>query len=349
MNLVRGAECVVAAGVMLAPVPLAAQGIPALPDSTGFGVHVLALARAPDSAIWVGTYGDGIYVLRKNAAAWEHITRSRDTSAHSISFDFVHAFAFGSKGQVWYGTVGNGWGVSSDNGKTWRNWEFNQLGPEWQYVAPNGIATLGDTTYIATADGIKVTGDDGNTWSVITDSAGATTSKDPVIGRIPNQYVLAIAAFVGSAPFPGPNLWISTLKGLSHSPNGGRTWHVDFAPPPCPGQGCVNRVRALLVDSKSRFWVGTEQGVYRFGPEFGGWKRLDNDTATCRVNPSCPSNWPAAQEAVETDSGWVAFATYTGTATVSPHLVGPPLRSHELQSEMTTSLLARAGNSVPDH
>ncbi len=194
MNLVRGAGFVVAAGVMLAPVPLAAQGIPALPDSTGFGVHVLALARATDSAIWVGTYGDGIYVLRKNAAAWEHITRSRDTSAHSISFDFVHAFGFGPKGQVWYGTVGNGWGVSSDNGKTWRNWEFTQLGPEWQYVAPNGIATLGDTTYIATADGIKVTGDDGNTWSVITDSAGATTSKDPVIGRIPNQYVLAIAS-----------------------------------------------------------------------------------------------------------------------------------------------------------
>ena len=54
-------------------------------------------------------------------------------------------------------------------------------------MAPNGIATLGDTTYIGTADGIKVTGDDGNTWSVITDSAGATTAKDPVIGRIQNQ------------------------------------------------------------------------------------------------------------------------------------------------------------------
>jgi hypothetical protein len=257
--------------LVLAPSIARAQQIPQLPDSTGFGVHVLALARAPDSAIWVGTYGDGIYVLRKNAAAWEHITRSRDTSAHSISFDFVHAFAFGPKGQVWYGTVGNGWGVSRDNGKTWRNWEFNQLGPEWQYVAPNGIATLGDTTYIGTADGIKVTGDDGNTWSVITDSAGASTSKDPVIGRIQNQYVLAITAFQGSGQFPGQNLWISTLKGLGHSPDGGRTWHERFAPPPCTGQGCVNRARALLVDSKGRFWVGTEQGVYRFGPEFGGW------------------------------------------------------------------------------
>jgi len=254
---------------------LSAQSIPALPDTTGFGVHVLALARAPDSAIWVGTYGEGIFVLRRGAQTWEHQTYVRDTSAHSISFNFINGFAFGPKGQVWYGTVGNGWGLSTDNGKTWRNWEFGQLGPEWQYVAPNGIATLGDTTYIGTADGIKVTGDDGNTWSVITDSAGAATAKDPVIGRIPNQYVLAITAFIGSAPFPGPNLWISTLKGLAHSPNGGRTWHVDFAPPPCTGQGCVNRARALLVDSAGRFWVGTEQGVYRFGPEFGGWAPAD--------------------------------------------------------------------------
>src|SRR4029077_11968536 len=102
----RNAECgtrnIIATLVLVVAPSLRAQAIPALPDSTGFGAHVLALARAPDSGVWVGTYGDGIYVLRKNAAAWEHITRSRDTAAHSISFDFVHAFAFGPKGQVWY-------------------------------------------------------------------------------------------------------------------------------------------------------------------------------------------------------------------------------------------------------
>src|SRR5690606_26663715 len=37
---------------------------PALPDTTGWGVQVLALARAPDGALWAGTGGQGIYVLR---------------------------------------------------------------------------------------------------------------------------------------------------------------------------------------------------------------------------------------------------------------------------------------------
>src|ERR1051325_184844 len=89
-----------------------AQSIPPLPDSSGWGVHVLALARAPDSALWVGTYGQGIFVLRRGAASWEQIRSSSDTAAHAISWDFVHAFGFGPKGEVWYGTVGNGWGLS---------------------------------------------------------------------------------------------------------------------------------------------------------------------------------------------------------------------------------------------
>jgi murein DD-endopeptidase MepM/ murein hydrolase activator NlpD len=198
---------------------LLALQVPQLPDSSGWGVHVLAIARAPDSAMWVGTYGEGIFVLRPGvgSGAWERIRSSADTSKHSISWDFVHAFAFGPRGQVWYGTVGNGWGLSTDNGKTWRNWEFRQLGPEWQYVAPNGIVTRGDTTYIATADGIKLTWDDGATWRVITDSIGATTAKDSVWGRIQNQYVKRI---VGDSM-----LLVRHVRGSEESSDGGRTWH----------------------------------------------------------------------------------------------------------------------------
>src|SRR5439155_13443268 len=87
-----------------------AQSIPPRPDSSGWGVHVLALARGPDSASWVGTYGQGIFVLRLGTGNWQQLRHANDTSAHSISWDFVHAFGFGPRGQIWYGTVGNGWG-----------------------------------------------------------------------------------------------------------------------------------------------------------------------------------------------------------------------------------------------
>jgi hypothetical protein len=236
----RRISCVVAS--VLSAGSLAAQEIPALPDSSGWGVHVLALARAPDSAIWVGTYGQGIFVLRKGAGSWERVRSSRDTAAHAISWDFVHAFGFGPRGQVWYGTVGNGWGLSTDDGKTWKNWEFRQLGPEWQYVAPDGILTSGDTTYIATGDGIKVTGDDGNTWAVITDSVGATTAKDPVLGRIRNQYAYGIQMVVGH------KLVASYLRGSGESTDGGRSWrHAPLLSRSDPVR--LERARALVRDA----------------------------------------------------------------------------------------------------
>jgi murein DD-endopeptidase MepM/ murein hydrolase activator NlpD len=222
------------------------QALPSLPEP----VPVLALALAPDRAIWAGTYGAGIYVLRPGAGAWEHIVHSSDTATHSISWDFVHAFGFGSQGEVWYGTVGNGWGLSLDNGKTWTNWELKQLGPEWQYVAPNGIAIRGDTAYVATADGIKLSFDRGATWAEVTDSMGATTASH-VWGRIANQYVNAIAAG------PDGSLWIAHLCGLARSLDGGRTWS-EYATP--------ERGRALLVQADGSVWVGTEQGIYRFDP-----------------------------------------------------------------------------------
>jgi murein DD-endopeptidase MepM/ murein hydrolase activator NlpD len=210
---------------------LSAQQIPPLPDSSGWGVHVLAIARAPDSSIWVGTYGQGIFVLRKGAgsgerSAWEHIRSSSDTAAHSVSWDFVHAFGFGPRGEIWYGTVGNGWGLSTDGGKTWKNWELRQLGPEWQYVTPNGIVTRGDTVYLATADGIKVTWDNGATWRVITDSAGATTATDSILGGIRNQYVLSLRR--GS----DDSLVAWHLRGRATSGDGGRTW-IERSVPTC--------------------------------------------------------------------------------------------------------------------
>ena len=208
---------------------------------------MLALARAPDASMWVGTYGQGIFVLRPGATVWAHIAHSADTSAHSISWDFVHAFAFGAHDEIWYGTVGNGWGVSGDGGKTWKNWEYRQLGPEWQYVAPNGIVTRGDTVYIATADGIKLTWDDGATWRVITDSVGTTTARDSVWGRLANQYVL----YLRHEPLDSLVAW--HLHGVAVSGDGGRTWAERAVPAcrrTCQGQG-TDAVRSVLAGGPS--------------------------------------------------------------------------------------------------
>ena len=290
--------------------PLAAQqSLPPLPDTTGFGVHVLALARAPDNAVWVGTYGQGLFVLRQGAGSWEQVKHSSDTTGRTISFDFVHALGFGPNGEIWYGTVGNGWGLSTDGGKTWTNWELKQLGPEWQYVAPNGIVTRGDTVYVGTADGIKLSWDRGTTWSEITDSSGAVTAPHPW-GRLRSQYVLALARGADGS------LWASHLRGLARSTDGGRNWTEYPTPARCPPPGaeCVNRVRALAPDTGSVVWVGTERGLYRLDPTRAAW--LDKQGhPSCPVGPvvkGCRVDLPPVQALVRVGAGQAFAATRDG-------------------------------------
>jgi hypothetical protein len=263
-------------GTLLAAIaaPIQSQSIPPLPDESGWGVHVLAIARDPDGAVWVGTYGRGIFVLRPGAAQWEHI--ADDDSEGSISWGFVHAFEFGTRGEVWYGTLGNGWGYSTDGGTTWRNWTFRMLGPEYQYVAPNGIVSRGDTVYVATADGMKLSWDMGDTWHEITDSIGTRTAGS-VWGVIGNQYVLAIGAA------PDGTLWVSHVHGIERSDDGGRNWREipravwDRVPAPVPAgyegapQPCrrPNRVRAFAFDEQlpGLVWLGTEYGALHLQPD----------------------------------------------------------------------------------
>ena len=206
------------AGLTLAAAPALAQpdGAPApLPDPTGWGTHLLALEVAPDGAIWVGTYGQGIYVSRDGTGReWEPLT-SADSAG--LSWDFVNAFAF-APGEVWYGTIGNGWGVSRDGGATWRNWTFDELGPRWQYVAPGGVGTAGDSVYVATADGLRISADDGGTWRDVTDATG-----------LPSKYLLSLE--VMPAGGSAPRVRVTHLRGASTSDDGGRTWsHEPGAP-----------------------------------------------------------------------------------------------------------------------
>src|ERR1051326_6526562 len=114
-NRVRHAACGMA---LVISARLTAQSTPPLPDSSGWGVHQLARVPAPDGSVWVGTYGQGIFVLRNGASSWQQIRASNDTAAHAISWDFVHAFGFGPRGEIWYGTVGSRCGLSAD-GSVW--------------------------------------------------------------------------------------------------------------------------------------------------------------------------------------------------------------------------------------
>lgn len=177
------------------PLTLPAQALPAELD--GWPVIELTRAQRPNGETWVGTYGHGVLVQPSGGGDWRRIRH--DTAATSLSWDFVHAIAFGPRDQVWVGTIGNGWGLSRDDGGSWKNWTFTELGPEWQYVAPQGIATVGDTTVIATADGVQTTVNDGANWIALVDRTGpaARGPADTALGAIGKEYFTELAIING--------------------------------------------------------------------------------------------------------------------------------------------------------
>ncbi|HSJ06759.1 MAG TPA: M23 family metallopeptidase [Longimicrobiales bacterium] len=228
---------------------------PPLPDTAGWGVHVLALERGPDGSLWVGTYGEGIFVLRRRSQEWERIAPG---GGDSIAWGYVNSIAFGRDSTVWYGTVGNGFGRSGDGGRTWRNWTLRDLGPQWQYVAPQGITARGDTVYVATADGLRITEDAGESWLCVQArsriAGGATRTEDACGERIhalPSKYLLSLDVAADGA------IRVGHLGGLSVSRDGGRSW-TDVAADGLTGR----RVRAVRAERDTAVWAATEAAIF---------------------------------------------------------------------------------------
>ena len=168
--------------------------------------------------------GRGSTACRSGAGAWESIRH--DTTGH-VDLDGLRAghrlrSARARSGTARWGTAG---GSRSTAGTTWRNWTYEQLGPEWQYVIPDGIAVRGDTTVVATADGLQITTDDGEHWTAIGDAVGppARGPADTALPLLTNEYVRRLA--------PDRRGWnVTTLRGNQRLRAHGRAgWQVAAA------------------------------------------------------------------------------------------------------------------------
>lgn len=310
------------------PAQVRARALPQeLPDSGGWGVHVLAIEQDSAGRVWAGTYGHGLLVLdpvardttedeaedrppartgeapppaRRGGASWRRILAGDG----SISWNVVNSVAFTRRGAVWYGTVGNGFGMSADSGRTWRNWTFDELGPRWQYVAPNGIATVGDTVYIATADGLRITRDGGRSWTCVVarGTRGDDASCPERIAALPNEYLLALEADLRG------RIWVGSLAGVSMSRDGGRTWHDFGAEAGLPRE----RVRAVLMNTDSSLWVATEHAIF-----VDSTRRRDEFTFdTARIRPPGFARLPGGVRAMVASPGRLppTFALSQGMA-----------------------------------
>ncbi|HUP90199.1 MAG TPA: peptidoglycan DD-metalloendopeptidase family protein [Longimicrobiales bacterium] len=282
-------------------------GLPTQVPDTAWGTHVLVVTAGPRNNLWVGTYGRGIFVFRSDSSKWEQI-QSKKGDSTSISWNFVNSFAFPADSSVWYGTIGNGWGRSTDRGKTWKSWQFSQLGPEWQYVIPDGLKSRGDTVYIGTADGIRITNDGGNTYRCIQATSaiagGSKTVTPPcaeTFNSLPSEYLLSFD--IG----PKGEIWVGTLFGVSVSTDRGKTFKA--------AEGIPNaRIRSVLAwDTTGVVWAATENAIYKRAKPDSAFKKADIHAL------GWPNGFPGGIRAVypQPGSDWPVIVTSFGLATAN--------------------------------
>jgi murein DD-endopeptidase MepM/ murein hydrolase activator NlpD len=229
--------------------PLAVPLPPPLPDTSGWGVHTLSSTRAPGGDLWVGTVGEGLFVLRRGAREWQRLTPAGDQPWLTVT-----AVATQADAVVWYGSARSGFGMSSDSGGTWRHWNAAELGREWLRVAPHAIRTRADTVYIGTTDGVRITWDGGANWRCV-QAEGATPAPEAPradgcterIAGLPSKYVLSLALTQRGT------IYVSHLRGISFSRDAGRTWQAATLP-------AGARVRSIAA-TDSVVWAAGEMGI----------------------------------------------------------------------------------------
>lgn len=118
------------------------------------------IKESPSKEIWIGTKGDGIYILspvnghNKQAFSIEHLTRN-GKNGHSIHSDTIYDIAF-DRGRIWLGSYVNGLAECTKDSdghyvcKTTRN---QPPGMKIRTIVPDGRGNL----LLGTADGLVTT------------------------------------------------------------------------------------------------------------------------------------------------------------------------------------------------
>lgn len=262
--------------------------VPASPP-TGRTVAVRSIAEGPDGALWVGTYGAGVWRLL--GGRWQGWS-TRDGLAH----DTVRAVLVDRRGRVWAATNG---GLSVREDEAWRSYRAGEGLPSGSLI---GLAE--------DRDGVLWIGSDGAGLTSLADGVFRTfTSRDGLASEV----VLALHLDAGGV------LWVATNGGLSRL-SAGRFESLTSA------QGLPSdSVTQVVEDARGDLWLGTSRGVHRVsrasleaafrdpsrGLEVESFDQFDGMKSSYCTAPGQPS-------ASRSRDGSLWFATTRGVARVDP-------------------------------
>jgi signal transduction histidine kinase/ligand-binding sensor domain-containing protein/CheY-like chemotaxis protein len=186
---------------------------------------ISALAPGPDGALWIGTYGDGLFRLR--AGLFEHYGKEQGLSNNAIFCLLAE-----NDGSLWVGTNAGG---------------MNLLRPQAirQIGAPEGLSDTDADAVFEAHDGSLWIATEGRGLNHYTDGRMSTyTTRDGLTSNV----VMAISEVKHT-------IWAGTMEGGLNWLENNRFRHMSL--------GAGVKVAVILEARNGSLWVGTSAGLYR--------------------------------------------------------------------------------------
>ena len=258
---------------------------------------VRSITEGPDGALWVGTYGAGVW--RRSGGRWQGFS-ARDGLAH----DTVRAVLADRSGRLWAATNG---GLSVYEAGAWRSFHVN-----------DGIPTHSLIGLAEDREGGIWFGSDGAGLTRFAQGRFRTyTSKDGLASDV----VLALRVEEDGT------LWAATNGGLSRWADG--RFETFSSATGLPSDS----VTQVVEDGRGDLWVGTSRGVSRVARasleaassdprrslELESFDQVDGMKSGQCTAPGQPS-------AFRSRDGRLWFATTKGVAVIDPGRPAPVLR-----------------------
>lgn len=277
------------------------------------------ISESPDGQIWVGTKGDGVYVLTPTSAqagsyTVTHLSRHASSERQRVHSDSIYAIAF-DNGRIWLGSYGEGLaqGKATENG-----WRFDKVanqpeGMKIRSILPDGKGHL----LIATADGL-----------VTTDAPGSERPSF-FINKFRNEpWGLKGNDIMSLAECDGRYYACVFGSGLSRIDSDSLlTADIRFTTFDLPATAEAGQI-STAVSTGNEIWIAAGSTLTRFSPANGNMH-----TVTCNT-PSDHISFSEATPAISA-KGDIVLGTTDGIITFTP---APQPASRRMLSPVVTGI-----------
>lgn len=244
--------------------------------------YVKSIALDPRGRLWIGSWGDGLFISDQQVRNFKKVnTNPHSTTVENINYSIILSIDIDENGIAWLGTSHGGTLILYPN----KGFDFSSISGQ------EGIIDRNVTAYLISKSGVAYKGTLTEGLFSNRGNSGYTLEKNVKKSKVHTLYEWEDYLFVGT----GNGLYIAESGDLSRAKY--------FFP--------NQKITTVLVDSKDRLWVGTQQSGLKM-VDFTSYTDLSAWTIFEENIPDNPLENNRISQIKEDPQGRIWVGTYSG-------------------------------------